>query len=87
MWQSRVEIEHYSVVYFNHVTTFEIRNGIMFDFYRIRNMQRNNVQFLPGTATNKYEKIKRGKKDSDSGEGTRTRDLANGLPCSNQLSY
>ena len=24
MWQSRVEIEHYSVVYFNHITVFEV---------------------------------------------------------------
>ena len=23
MWQSRVEIEHYSIVYFNHTTAFE----------------------------------------------------------------
>ena len=23
MWQSQVEIEHYSVVYFDHVTVFE----------------------------------------------------------------
>ena len=23
MWQSRVEIEHYSVVYFDRITTFE----------------------------------------------------------------
>ena len=24
MWQSRVEIEHYSVVYFNRIITFEM---------------------------------------------------------------
>ena len=24
MWQSRVEIEHYFVVYFDHVTTFKV---------------------------------------------------------------
>ena len=24
MWQSRVEIEHYSVAYFNHFTAFEV---------------------------------------------------------------
>ena len=24
MWQSRVEIKHYSVVYFDHITTFEV---------------------------------------------------------------
>ena len=23
MWQSRVEIEHYSIVYFDHITPFE----------------------------------------------------------------
>ena len=23
MWQSRVEIEHYSVAYFDHITTFK----------------------------------------------------------------
>ena len=24
MWQSRVEIEHYFIAYFNHITTFEV---------------------------------------------------------------
>ena len=24
MWQSRVEIEHYSVAYFNHITVFKV---------------------------------------------------------------
>ena len=24
MWQSRVEIEHYSVAYFAHITAFEV---------------------------------------------------------------
>ena len=24
MWQSRVEIEHYSVTYFNRITVFEV---------------------------------------------------------------
>ena len=24
MWQSQVEIEHYSIVYFDHITTFKV---------------------------------------------------------------
>ena len=33
MWQSRVEIEHYSVAYFERGNTVELHNRIMFDFY------------------------------------------------------
>ena len=28
MWQSRVEIEHYSVAYFNRITAFEVRTSV-----------------------------------------------------------
>ena len=28
MWQSQVEIEHYSIAYFDHITVFEVQNFI-----------------------------------------------------------
>ena len=83
MWQSQVEIEHYSVAYFDCITTFKVlkrstslKGGaytryvdlsgidaaslhiwappiteVLYYSASSRNMQQNNVRFLPGTAT------------------------------------
>ena len=61
MWQSRVEIEHYSVVYFDRITAFEVLQkvvvsalvvccGLLAKWLRVRVRVRAAVRLGPGNA-------------------------------------